>query len=110
MKYLNLGCNINCYECSRECQFKKLMEDTVVLLNDPDSIMVVQFQEKTHYINYKNVEEFFNFYVMENLKPNAGRLIANGVDLKAVQEELKEIAVSLFVARKKYIETHRQKE
>lgn len=110
MKYLDLGCNIDCWKCTRECQFKKIMEDTVVLLNDPDSIMIVQFQGKTHCINYKNVEKFFDFYVMETLKPNAGRLIANGVDFNAVQEELKKIAVSLYVARKKYIETRVKKE
>ena len=46
---------------------------------------------------------------METLKPNAGIIISKGIDPKVVQEELKYLAVSLFVAKKKYIETHRKK-
>lgn len=109
MKYLDLGCNIDCWKCTRECRLKELMEKVLFLLDTPECTIEVEFQKKKYYLNYNNAEKFFDYYVMETLKPNAGIIISKGIDPKVVQEELKYLAVSLFVAKKKYIETHRKK-
>ena len=105
MKYLDLGCDIKCWECSRECNIKDVMKCSVLLLDVPEYEVELEFQQNKFLLNSENAENFFNYFIMEILKPTAGMIIGMGVDPNIVQQELKETAVAFYVARLKMIET-----
>ena len=109
MKYFNLGCNIKCWECSRNCDIKDIMMCSIWPLYIPEHEVGVEFQQKEIYLNSENVEQFFNYCIMETLKPIAGIIISSGTAFDIVQQELEETAVAFYVARLKMIETQGQK-
>lgn len=88
MKYMDIGCKINCWRCERDCEIKHLMEYSTI-----NPIF----------------EQFFYYSIIEFLKPQAGLLITRGINPAAVNEEVKILAVSFYVARKKFIESLRKK-
>lgn len=109
MKYFNLGCNNKCWECSRNCNIKDIMMCSIWPLYTTEYEVGIVFQEKEIYLNSENAEQFFNYFIMETLKPIAGMMISSGIDFNVVQQELKETAVAFYVARLKMIETQGQK-
>ena len=110
MRYLDLGCNMNCWECSQECSIKEIMKISVLLLDIPMYEIGIEFQQNEFWVNSENVEKFFNYFVLKSLEPIAGMIISKGIDPNVVQQEFKETAVALYVARLKMIETQEQKE
>lgn len=81
MKYIDVGCNINCWECNKEdCEKKELMMLSIYI---PD------------------IEQVFYSSIMESLKAMAGRLLINGIPMNLLDEEVKITAVSFYVARLK---------
>lgn len=87
MKYMDIGCKVNCWECTQNCYLKSIMELSLIL---PD------------------FEDVFNYEVLESLKPQAGLLIAQGINIIDVNEDLKILAVSFFVARLKMSENFKK--
>ena len=73
MSFINLDCNLQCWECPRNCSLKDLF-----LL--PESI--------------------FNKVIMDSLKASAGMFIAAGGNPKVAELELKKNAVALSISRK----------
>ena len=110
MKYIDLGCNIKCWECSRDCSIKEIMQYSIHLLNVPEYNIEVEFQQKKFYSNSENAEKFFYYYVIETLKAIGGMIISTGIDPKVVQQEVTETSVALYVARQKMIETLKNEE
>lgn len=80
MKYINIGCKINCWECKRNCEIKSLLEFSIYI---PD------------------IEQIIYFNIIETLKAMAGQFIIKGIPIKELDEELKIAAVSFYVARLK---------
>lgn len=110
MKYLDFGCNIKCWECSQECSIKDVMHCSIWLLDVPEYELGFEFQKNEFWLNFENVEKFFNYFIMEILKPMAGMVIGRGVNPSIIQEELKETAVAFYVARLRMIETQEKEE
>ena len=84
MKYMDIGCIINCWKCKQDCPIRDVM-----ILS-----CKVPF-----------LEELFYAMVIDSLKPMAGQLIAQGKNSQYVHEDLKLLAVSFYVARKKVMES-----
>lgn len=80
MKYLDVGCNINCWECDKKCDYKKLLEYSIYI----PSIEPIVYSE-----------------ILERLKAQAGLLILNGVKKEDLDEEIKILSVSFYVAKLK---------
>lgn len=80
MKYIDVGCNINCWECKEDCEAKKLLELSIYV---PD------------------IEQTLYSGILEYLKAQAGLFIVKGVPLKELDEEVKITSVSFYVARLK---------
>ncbi len=51
-------------------------------------------------------EQDFNKFVIDNLKAKAGTLITIGYDYAVVDQGLKETAVALSIARKKFLKKY----
>lgn len=88
MKYMDVGCNINCWECTRNCEIKEVMK--ISLINPI-------------------LEKAFYYSIIQFLKPQAGLLITQGKNPDDVTEDMKILSVSFFVARKKLAETLHKK-
>lgn len=80
MKYLDIGCNINCWECGKNCDYKKLLEYSI-------------------YIPF--IEPIVYSEILEHLKAQAGLLILNGIRKEDLDEEIKILSVSFYVAKLK---------
>lgn len=80
MKYIDVGCNINCWECKKDCAVKNFMELSIYI---PD------------------IEPALYSSILESLKAQAGLFIVKGVPLSELDEEVKITAVSFYVARLK---------
>ena len=80
MKYMGIGCNINCWECKKKCEIKELLELS---------------------IHHPFIEQPTYAAIMESLKAQAGLLIVQGKNPKIIDEELQITAVSFYVARLK---------
>lgn len=70
-------CNKRCWECSENCEMKKMF-----LL--PESV--------------------FNNFIIESLKASMGMYIAKGGNPKIATDELQKTAVALSISRKKFLE------
>lgn len=70
--YLQLNCNYRCWECSQNCQIKKLFRL-------PDNI--------------------FYSIIIESLKPSAGMMITRGYSKEKVDFELEKMAVAIKLSR-----------
>lgn len=105
MKYMDIGCNINCWECTRNCEKKDLMVLSIILCNSPNISVTAIYKDKSIILNSKNILNFFYFSIIDFLKPIACLLINQAKNPKEVHEDLKELAVSFYVARLKMIET-----
>lgn len=79
---LKFDCNIRCWECNRECEIKQLFE--------------------------KLPEPIFNKIIMDSLKAGGGILITQGVSRQKVDEEIKKMAVTLSISRKKYLQKQKK--
>ena len=79
---LKFDCNIRCWECTRECEIKQLFE--------------------------KLPEPIFNKIIMDSLKAGGGILITQGVSRQKVDEEIKKMAVTLSISRKKYLQKQKK--
>ena len=79
---LKFDCNIRCWECNRECEKKQLFE--------------------------KLPEPIFNKIIMDSLKAGGGILITQGVSRQKVDEEIKKMAVTLSISRKKYLQKQKK--
>lgn len=104
MKYMDIGCNVNCWECTRNCSKKQIMMFSIVLIDLPGVSVVISYKNKEIILNSKNALDFFYFYVIDSLKPQSGLLINQGKNPKEVHEDLMELSVSFYVARLKFIE------
>lgn len=80
MKYMDIGCNINCWECNEKCDFKEVLEISIYL---------------------PLLEQFVYSEIMEKLKAQAGQLLLSGISKEVLDEEIKILAVSFYVARLK---------
>ena len=80
---LKFDCNIRCWECNRECEMKQVFE--------------------------KLPEPIFNKIIMDSLKAGGGMLITQGVSRQKVDEEIKKMAVTLSLSRKRYLQSYQQK-
>ncbi len=78
MRYMDIGCNVDCCKCSKQCELKSLMETS---------------------IRFPYMEPVFYSIVMQYLKAQAGQLIVQGKNFAQVDEDVKELAVSFYVAR-----------
>lgn len=74
---LGFDCKINCWECTRKCEITE---------------------------SFQFPEPIFSYVIMKSLKATAGLAICEGMKKEIVNEKLKVTAVSLYVARKKYLE------
>lgn len=83
MKYLDVGCRINCWECNEDCNIKKLIKLS---------------------ISNNSIEKVYYSCIIDALKIVAGIELTKGKDFEIIQEDFKEIAVSFYVARLKFIE------
>ena len=79
---LKFDCNIRCWDCNRECEIKQLFE--------------------------KLPEPIFNKIIMDSLKAGGGILITQGVSRQKVDEEIKKVAVTLSISRKKYLQKQKK--
>lgn len=80
MKYMDIGCSINCWECNEKCDFKEVLEISIYL---------------------PLLEQFVYSEIMEKLKAQAGQLLLSGISKEVLDEEIKILAVSFYVARLK---------
>lgn len=82
-KYFNIACNINCWECKEYCPIRDLM-----------------------IASYRNplIEEALYFSIIKTLNEKADIFITIGMDPEAINEEVKFLAVSFYVARLKLFE------
>lgn len=83
MKYVGIGCKINCWECNKVCPIKSIIKES---------------------LHNSIAERFFYVSVMQSLKASAGYSIAMGADVNIVNQEVKESAVCFYVARLKMLE------
>lgn len=105
MKYMDIGCKVNCWECTRNCEKKDLIMLSIILCDSPDISVTAIYKDIPITLNSKNILNFFYFSIIDFLKPIAGMLINQAKNPKEVHEDLKELAVSFYVARLKMIET-----
>ena len=80
MKYMDFGCNINCWECNEKCGFKEILQISIYL---------------------PFIEQYVYSEIMEKLKAQAGQLYLSGISIEVLNEEIKVLAVSFYVARLK---------
>lgn len=80
MKYMDVGCNINCWECNEKCELKEILQIS---------------------INLPFIEQYVYSEIMEKLKAQAGQLLISGISKQVLDEEIKILAVSFYVARLK---------
>ena len=80
MKYMDVGCNINCCECNEKCDFKEILQISIYL---------------------PITEQYVYSEIMEILKAQAGQLLLSGISKEVLDEEIKVLAVSFYVARLK---------
>lgn len=104
MKYMDIGCNVNCWECQRQCDRKEIMTLSITLLNNPNLFATLAYKGNLIQLDSTNALSFFYFSTIDSLKPLAGFLITEGKNPKIVNEDLKELAVSFYIARLKMIE------
>ena len=104
MKYMDIGCNINCWECTRVCSKKDLLVLSIILPDAPELVISAIYKDEEFTLDSENIFNFFCFEIIDSLKPMAGMLIAQGKDPKEIHQDLMELAVSFFVARQKAIE------
>ena len=80
MKYMDIGCNINCWECNEKCELKEILLFSI----------------------YSPIaEQYVYSEIMEMLHAQAGQLFLSGISIEALNEEIKVLAVSFYVARLK---------
>lgn len=72
-----INCNKQCWECPKKCTMKNMF----VLLSEQD----------------------FNETIINSLKASMGMYITQGGSYEIAQQRLKEDAVALSIARKKYL-------
>lgn len=108
MKYMDIGCNVKCWECTRNCERKELMVLSIILLDIPEISAVVIYEDTAITLDSKNILDFFYFSIINYLKPIAGMLINQGKDSKKVIEDVMELSVSFYVARLKMIEISKE--
>ena len=58
MKYMDVGCNINCWECNEKCDFKEILQISIYL---------------------PITEQYVYSEIMEILKAQAGQLLLSGI-------------------------------
>ena len=80
MKYMDVGCNINCWECYKKCDLKEILQISIYL---------------------PITEQYVYSEFMEILKAQAGQLLLSGISKEVLDEEIKVLAVSFYVARLK---------
>lgn len=80
MKYMDVGCNINCWECNKKCDLKEILQISIYL---------------------PITEQYVYSEIMEKLKAQAGQLLLLGISKEVLDEEIKVLAVSFYVARLK---------
>ena len=80
MKYMDVGCNINCWECNKKCDFKEILQISIYL---------------------PITEQYVYSEIMEILKAQAGQLLLSGISKEVLDEEIKILSVSFYVARLK---------
>ena len=80
MKYMDIGCKINCWECEKRCDYKTILKISIHL---------------------PFMEQYVYSEIMEKLKAQAGLLILKGISKQELDEEVKILAVSFYVARLK---------
>ena len=79
-KSLSINCNYVCWECSRKCELKNMME--------------------------KLPESVFNEIIISSLETNAGAMmVLQGWDVKQAFNFVMEHTIALNISRKKYLET-----
>ena len=108
MKYMDIGCNVKCWECTRNCERKELMVLSIILPDTPDISVVAFYKDKSITLNSKNILNFFYFSIIDFLKPIAGMLINQGKNPKEVHEDVMELSVSFYVARLKMLEVSKE--
>lgn len=74
------NCNKHCWDCSKDCNIKKMF---VVL-----------------------PEAEFNRIILDSLKASMGMYIVSGGNPKKAEEHLKKTSVALSIARKEYLKKH----
>lgn len=99
MKYIDIGCEINCWECKRACERKGIMVASIAVCENPELSIVVSYKNTLVTINKDNALDFFNYCILDFLKPIAGQLIAQGKNPDEVNQDVKELAVGFHVAR-----------
>ena len=104
MRYIELGCNVNCWECNEKCSIKDTMENTIRLIKNPLLESNVVFQGKNYVIDFKNAEQFFYFMITQMLKTDAGNLMAQGVSPDILIQEVQEDSIAFYVAYHKMLE------
>ena len=102
MKYIDIGCPVNCWECTRSCEYKKLMIITNAVCESPQLSV-----SSSYMINNGNGLRFFNYCIIEAIKLSARQLIEQGKNPIEVQQDVIELAVSFYVARLKMLEIYR---
>lgn len=107
MKHIDIGCKVNCWECTRACEKKGIIAISVAVCEVPGLSVVASYKGNLIQINQSNAEDFFNTYILDYLKPIAGQLIAQGKNPEEIQQDVKELAVAFYVVRLKMIELSR---
>lgn len=105
MKYMDIGCDVRCWECTRDCNKKDLLFLSVILPDSPELAVSAIYKGKEIILHSENILNFFYFAIIDSLKPMAGKLLAQGKEFEIVQQDLMELAVSFYVARLKTIES-----
>lgn len=105
MKYMDIGCNIKCWECPRSCSIKDLLALSIILLDIPEISIFATYKNNDIMLDSKNILNFFYFTILDFLKSQAGLLISEGKDFSEVQKDIMELAVAFYVARLKAIES-----
>lgn len=84
MEFMDIGCNVNCWECTQECPNKYLLELS---------------------ITYPFLENFFYCEILDLLNDLADLLISQGKNPEIVYNDLKILAVSFYVSRLKIVDS-----
>lgn len=80
MKYMDIGCNVNCWKCNEKCGFKEILQISIYL---------------------PLLEQDVYSEIIEKLNAQAGQLWLSGISKEVLDEEIKILAVSFYVARLK---------
>ena len=57
MKYMDIGCNINCWECTRNCDKKDLMALSVILPDSPELYVSVIYKGDHYQVTVRTEDE-----------------------------------------------------